>query len=224
MPSSSAQHEPTMEEILASIRKIISEDANEVQSSPPVHQEAQVLELTHEVEEESELPPVVSEPSDVEREFQAENSGASEPVASETVAESTASVAENVIQMPLNEENNVSSSAQVSHDGIFSEKSRQAIDDAFAGLDRLQEAPRMESVKPTAMQPVEGNSVEAVFERAVRSSVDPVLAQWMSTHQDDLLSAVKPLLRDWMDDHFPALLEGAVRDEVARVIRARGGR
>ena len=82
MPSSSAQHEPTMEEIVASIRKIISEDANEVQSSPPVHQEAQVLELTHEVEEEPELPPVVSEPSDVEREFQAENSGASEPVAS----------------------------------------------------------------------------------------------------------------------------------------------
>ena len=37
-------------------------------------------------------------------------------------------------------------------------------------------------------------------------------------------NAVKPLLREWMDDHFPALLEGAVRDEVARVVRARGGR
>ena len=74
------------------------------------------------------------------------------------------------------------------------------------------------------MPPVEGNSVEAVFERAVRASVDPVLAQWMSGHQNDLMDAVKPLLREWMDEHFPALLEGAVRDEVARVIRARGGR
>ena len=82
----------------------------------------------------------------------------------------------------------------------------------------------MEPVKPATVQPVEGNSVEAVFERAVRSSVDPVLAQWMSNNQGDLMNAVKPLLRDWMDDHFPALLEGAVREEVARVIRARGGR
>jgi hypothetical protein len=82
----------------------------------------------------------------------------------------------------------------------------------------------MESAKPAALPPVEGNSVEAVFERAVRTSVDPVLAQWMSNHQDSLMNAVKPMLRDWMDEHFPALLEGAVREEVARVIRARGGR
>jgi cell pole-organizing protein PopZ len=213
-----------MEEILASIRKIISEDANEAHSPPPAQQPVQILELTQEVHDEPELPPVVSEPSHPETEGQLEASGTSEQVASESVAVPAASMAENVIPMPLNEETNVSSSAQISHDGIFSEKSRQAIDDAFAGLDQLQEAPRMQSVKPAAMQPVEGNSIEAVFERAVRSSVDPVLAQWMSSHQDDLLSAVKPLLRDWMDDHFPALLEGAVRDEVARVIRARGGR
>jgi len=30
------------------------------------------------------------------------------------------------------------------------------------------------------------------------------------------------LIREWMDEHFPALLEGAVRDEVARVAKARG--
>ena len=61
----SPQHEPTMEEILASIRKIISEDSSEPQPAqpqvaqpqpmqPPVSElhEADVLELTHEVEEE----------------------------------------------------------------------------------------------------------------------------------------------------------------------------
>src|SRR5271163_1738270 len=55
---SNPQHEPTMEEILASIRKIISEDAPEAAAAPaetpaappppPVHDD--VLELTHEVE------------------------------------------------------------------------------------------------------------------------------------------------------------------------------
>ena len=36
----------------------------------------------------------------------------------------------------------------------------------------------MESVKPAALQPVEGNSVEAVFERAVRIRSIRA-AQWM---------------------------------------------
>src|SRR5271155_369326 len=57
---SSPQHEPTMEEILASIRKIISEDSTEPQPAAPaaapapapaVHAEADVLELTQEIEE-----------------------------------------------------------------------------------------------------------------------------------------------------------------------------
>ena len=74
------------------------------------------------------------------------------------------------------------------------------------------------------MPPVEGNSVEAVFERAVRASIDPVLDRWMGQHQGDLLNAARPLIREWMDEHFPALLEGAVREEVARVVKARGGR
>ena len=60
---SSPQHEPTMEEILASIRKIISEDspadaapAVEVQpvaAAAPAHAEPDVLELTQEVIETS---------------------------------------------------------------------------------------------------------------------------------------------------------------------------
>ena len=44
----------------------------------------------------------------------------------------------------------------------------------------------------------------------------------MDSHKDDLLQAVKPLIREWMDEHFPALLEGAVRAEVERVVKARG--
>ena len=30
---------------------------------------------------------------------------------------------------------------------------------------------------------------------------------------------MKPLIREWMDEHFPALLEGAVRAEVERVVK-----
>ena len=55
--ASSPQHEPTMEEILASIRKIISEDSAEAQPAPvaaaaAVSEDSDVLELTQEVHEE----------------------------------------------------------------------------------------------------------------------------------------------------------------------------
>jgi len=63
-----------------------------------------------------------------------------------------------------------------------------------------------------------------VFERAVREAVTPLLNQWMDARKDDLLGSVKPMIREWMDEHFPAILEGAVRDEVARVVKARGRR
>jgi cell pole-organizing protein PopZ len=225
MPSSSAQHEPTMEEILASIRKIISEDANEAQHSAPAVPEPEVLELTQEVREESALAPAAAEPSAVEREFAAPEPVKAEPVQNEEPVPPAASATENVVPLSSNEEHPVSSPAQLlQHDGIFSEKSRKAIDDAFAGLEQMNNAPKAEAAKPAPLPSVQGNSIEAVFERAVRASVDPVLAQWKSNHQGDLMSSVKPLLRDWMDDHFPALLEGAVREEVARVVKARGGR
>ncbi len=224
MPSSSAQHEPTMEEILASIRKIISEDANEAQHAAPAAPETEVLELTEEVQE-SALPPAATEPSAVEREFAAPETAKPEQVQSEQPAPPAGSAAENVVPLPSNEERSVSSPAQlVQHDGIFSDKSRKAIDDVFAGLEQMNNAPRAEPAKPAPLPSLQGNSIEAVFERAVRASVDPVLTQWMSNHQGDLMNSVKPLLRDWMDEHFPALLEGAVREEVARVVKARGGR
>ena len=50
---SDPQHEPTMEEILASIRKIISEDGPETPATPaasaPAPEEPDILELTQEV-------------------------------------------------------------------------------------------------------------------------------------------------------------------------------
>ena len=64
--ASSPQHEPTMEEILASIRKIISEDSSEAQPAAPEAEakpqsEAEVLELTQEVHDEP-VPAVIAAP------------------------------------------------------------------------------------------------------------------------------------------------------------------
>ena len=71
---------------------------------------------------------------------------------------------------------------------------------------------------------MDGSSVETVFERAVRDSFDPVLQKYLSDNSGAVIDRMKPLIREWMDEHFPALLEGAVRAEVERVVKARAAK
>ncbi len=210
---SSPQHEPTMEEILASIRKIISEDSTEqaapteAKSAPvppppmeAVDAESDILELTQEVQEEA--PVMVAAPEPVRQ-----APPPPPPPENDVVFEP--------IDQPAPQEAPAASS-----DGIFSEKTRQAVDDAFASIEPEDEG-EGRAYTPSAI-PTSGLSVEAVFERAVRDAFEPVVKQWLGDNADAIVERMKPLIREWMDEHFPALLEGAVRDEVARVARARG--
>jgi len=203
---SSPQHEPTMEEILASIRKIISEDAPEgaAPAAAPDHapaapaapaapvqaaaaeDEGDVLELTQEFVEVAPAP----EPPKPENDIVFETAASSSEPAMTTV-----------------------------HSDIFSDTTRKAIDDTFASIpDAPMEAP---AAPRAAFAPVGGSSVEAVFERAIRDSFDPVMSKYLSDNAAGVIEHMKPLIREWMDEHFPALLEGAVRAEVERVVKAR---
>ena len=207
--ASNPQHEPTMEEILASIRKIISEDSTEAAPAAaaaapaaapaPAAHEADVLELT-EVAEEAPAP----KPEPVRA------AAPPPPKADDLVFET--------VEEPA-------PAPAASHDDIFSDKTRKALDDSFSRIPQAV-APAPAAAPAPARQHAmpEGSSVEAVFERAVAGAFDPVLHQWMDANKADLMTAVKPLIREWMDEHFPALLEGAVRNEVERVVKARGGK
>jgi len=212
---SSPQHEPTMEEILASIRKIISEDSTEqapapveVKAAPPpppppvvetAEPESDILELTQEVAPE---PPVMAAPEPPR------------PVPPPPMPE------HDVVFEPIEP---AQPEPVADTGGIFSDRTRRAVDDAFASIESEDEeyAPRSYAAAPA---PVDGLSVEAVFERAVRDAFEPVVKQWLGDNAPAIVERMKPLIREWMDEHFPALLEGAVRDEVARVARARGSK
>ncbi|HWA92498.1 MAG TPA: DUF2497 domain-containing protein [Rhizomicrobium sp.] len=219
--ASSPQHEPTMEEILASIRKIISEDSTEAQPAPaaaasapaeaaPI--DADVLDLTQEIHEEPVPPPPVV--------------AAAPPPAPEPVVAEPEPVIENDVEFQtIEEESPVSSEAQATapHEGIFSDKTRKALEDSFSSIPAQRPAPVAEEA-PAQFAPApaaDGSSVQAVFEKAVRDGFEPVLHKWLGDNSDDVVEKLKPLVRQWMDDHFPALLEGAVRAEVERVARAR---
>jgi uncharacterized protein len=221
--ASSPQHEPTMEEILASIRKIISEDAPEAPPpAAPAHEDSDVLELTQEVHDEPAPPPaVIAAPAP-------EPIPEPEPVVAAAVpeAEPVKQPENDVVFQTIEEEVPVSSEAQAvaPHEGIFSDKTRKALEDSFASIQtpaKADEAPAAPEAVAAPEPAADGASVQAVFEKAVRDSFEPVARKWLGEHSDAVVDKLKPLVREWMDEHFPALLEGAVRAEVERVARAR---
>jgi hypothetical protein len=200
---SNPQHEPTMEEILASIRKIISEDAPEtapeapppapVPAPQPVHDD--VLELTQEVEAAAPVPV---------------------PPPPAPAPQPAVTPAEDIVFQSV-------APAAPEHTDIFSDQTRKAMEDTFNSIpdeDEPQPAPR----NTTPIAPVDGSTVENVFERAVRESFEPVLQKYLSDNSAAVIDRMKPLIREWMDEHFPPLLEGAVRAEVERVVKARGAK
>jgi cell pole-organizing protein PopZ len=201
-----------MEEILASIRKIISEDtpesAPEIPSAappPPAEPEPvpaqpavfdDVLELTQVVEAP---PPPAPEPVP-----------APQPAPPPPQPEPEHDVVFEPVE-PVAAAND-----------IFSDHTRRAVDDVFAAIPEPDEAPAATRSAPIA--PVDGATVETVFERAVRESFEPVLKGYLADNSAAVIERMKPLIREWMDEHFPALLEGAVRAEVERVVKARGAK
>ena len=199
---SDAQHEPTMEEILASIRKIISEDApapaagdpapaaEPIQAYQPV-EEPDVLELTQVAAPEPAPYIPTPEPEPIH------------DLVFETVAPA----------------------APMAASDIFSDSTRKALDDAFDSIPDEEPAPAPAAPRSAApFAPVDGSTVENVFERAVRESFEPVLNKYLDDNSAAVVERMKPLIREWMDEHFPPLLEGAVRAEVERVVKARGAK
>jgi cell pole-organizing protein PopZ len=189
------QHEPTMEEILASIRKIISEDQpvegakpgarpqavrpqpqSEPPARPPVPRpELDVLDLTDEVQEDEPAPIPVARPSP--------------PPPS--------------IRPPA---------PIIENDVIF-----QNIDPANT-RDRSfssQRAPASLNGQEPSVSTKSG-SIEAIFAEAVQKAFRPALKEWIDDHSDDVTERLRPLIQAWMDEHLPALIEAAVVREISR--------
>ena len=214
--ASSPQHEPTMEEILASIRKIISEDSTEAPAATEPAPAVAAAPAPAPTPTPAPAPVAAAQPVDDDDIMELTDEA---PAPAAPAPEPPKPVAEEVVFQSIEEPVMASTSGS----DIFSDKTRKAIDDAFSNIEVPAEAPKAtKPVSASVAKSVDGDSVEAVFERAVRDAVGPHIDQWLDGEKDALLSAMRPLIREWMDEHFPALLEGAVRDEVARVVKARG--
>lgn len=183
------EDEPTMEEILASIRRIISEDGEEGEAADtaeaedsaapaeqaeepeePAETEANgqdavddILELTEEVDEEPEVEPEAAAEEDTEPE--------TEPEIEEDPEESAAAEA-------------VLDEGEI--DKLVSDETEDKAKASFAELSALLVAGYEGS----------GNTLEGLVRELL-----------------------KPMLRSWLDENLPRIVEDAVEREVARISR-----
>ena len=184
--------EPTMEEILASIRRIISEDDAPAEAAAAPEP---VAEVAPEPELVVEAAPVVEEPAVVEDEV-LELTEPYEAPAAQSIGDLDVA---DVAPFPAAEPAPEPIAAPV-YDSLVGESAAASAASAFAGLAATFQKPEASvAVAPQDMPFVSGNTVEAMVQAMLR-----------------------PMLKDWLDANLPGIVEAQVRKEVERIARNAG--
>ena len=203
-PAPSPQHEPTMEEILASIRKIISEDQPEAAAKAPTPPtplravptdsssapasnaapggDADVLDLTEELPEEMPAP--------------AAPSAAPAPALHDDIAFETIESGPKAEEPPQEAE----------PEDLISNTTRSMVSRAFANADK----PPVQYTAPPL------GTLDSIFTQAVQNAFQPTLKDWVDGHHAEIMESLKPLIRAWMDQHLPPLIEAVLARELGR--------
>jgi cell pole-organizing protein PopZ len=196
--------EPTMEEILASIRRIISEDdappAAEA-AAPPARAPAQAPPPAPTLAP----PPAPDEPFDDEEVLEL-NEPAPAPAPRETHGDL------DVFEKPRPVE-------AVAAPKVAPPPVMTAFAEPSYANDLVEdEAP---DLSPAGGGLVSGRAASAAashFGALAQSIAMPLAGR---TLEDVVSELLRPLLKDWLDQHLPGMVEQAVRDEVERISRRR---
>jgi cell pole-organizing protein PopZ len=228
--------EPSMEEILASIRRIIADDDTAKPASPPaaaappprpaalpprnpIPPSPQAAAL-HPVD-----PPPPSNVMD-QRDIDAMLAGHDEPSAqAEDVLDLTEQMAE-----PAPDEAPSFQTIDGQSDVIFTDPPAQP-EPRYVEEPRVVEEPRAveEPRRPQpAPQPATldrslmSSHTSAAVDSAFNALAQTVLIQNARTLEDLVREMLRPLLKSWLDDNLPGMVERIVKAEIERVSRGRG--
>lgn len=192
-----------MEEILASIRRIISEDDAPAEAAPapaPAVAEPEpapaMMDLTPSVQEPVHSDEDVLELTDRYEAPAAETIGDLDVVAPEPVSYAEPAPAPEPEPFPMTYAEPAPAPAPApSYDSLVGESAAASAASAFAGLSAALR-------KPDPLDVPSGG-------------VGPTI--------DDLARALlKPMLKDWLDANLPGIVDAAVRKEVERIARSAG--
>ncbi|TWG60796.1 MULTISPECIES: PopZ family protein [unclassified Aminobacter] len=217
----SAQREPSMEEILASIRRII-EDSDSVRQ--PLEEPAELRVVSPAVEEQAPA-------TDEVQAFRAELDEAVEAVAeqmAEQVAEPAAPAAEAPVEPQVREVPQVQLSAEELTD-VDVQKAVEAVSAPQAAAPQAQpvvaaapnSAPGGETTISGARPALLSETTQRQVSAAFGELSEAFAASRRRSFDEMAEEMLRPMLQEWLDNNLPTLVERLVREEIERV--ARGG-
>lgn len=211
MSQAAKAQEPSMEEILASIRRIIADDdvnrhATSAASTPP----PPVAETPRPAAVAPTPPP---EPEPV---FQPAPVFEPEPEPAPVVAEADILDLTEEMRAPTNAPSFRTIDAQP--DVVFTEADAAAARDE-SEPDHLEAA--RQQLAASMNESLLSSSTAAAVDSAFNTLAQTVLVQNARTIEDLVKEMLRPMLKGWLDDNLPGLVERLVRAEIERVSRGR---
>ena len=205
--------ESSMEEILASIRKIISED------------EAKPTALRPTI---APLPDAPKEASNVSRLFADESAEPAVSAQEETVEEAPADKLHEQVELVSEdptlsfpryheEEPEPEPAEAAPQERTMTIEPAAAVEAALSTPDWKPAEPRAPQQQPMLLSPRADAAVASAFNHLAGT----ILATNSRTIEQMAEDMMRPMLKDWLDDNLPPLVERLVREEIERVSRRR---
>lgn len=212
MAQAAKAQEPTMEEILASIRRIIADD----DAAKPRPAEVSKSAPKQTPVASPSPPPAAESAAMSQADIDAMLAGMEQPQPAPSVDE-----APDVFQLteemaaPAEPEAPSFHTIDASADIVFTEATP---------MPPAMPAPAPRSPKPSDAHPAPLISARtsAAVDAAFNSLAHTVLVQNAKTLEDLVKEMLRPMLKSWLDDNLPTLVERLVRAEIERVSRGRG--
>jgi len=198
MSETAKAQEPSMEEILASIRRVIADDdgSNSAEALPPPPPSPPATVASKPPDAPPAPPPEPPAPPP-------------EPPAAEIL-----DLTEEITAPPAPQPapNFRAIDADAASDVVFAERSPEP----------PPALPPAQTPQPSFEPDLMSNTTAAAVDGAFNALAHTVLGQNARTLEDLVKEMLRPMLKSWLDDNLPGLVERIVRAEIERVSRGRG--
>jgi cell pole-organizing protein PopZ len=213
MSQAAKAQEPSMEEILASIRRIIADD--ETGKPAPKPQETTAAPASAASAPPPPRPAPAPPPPQITPVAEVKPSPATEPdVLDLTEAMATAPAAPAAPNFRKIDGNS---------DIVFSDRAPESPPPPPAPEPvRAIEEPRRQFSQTLPERGLMSANTANVVDSAFNSLANTILGQNARTLEDLVKEMLRPMLKSWLDDNLPGLVERIVRAEIERVSRGRG--
>ncbi|HEX5212492.1 MAG TPA: DUF2497 domain-containing protein [Pseudolabrys sp.] len=213
MTQTAKVQEPSMEEILASIRRIIADDdaSKATAQAPPAAAAAQPAPLPPAPPPE----PAANSQDDIDAMLAKIEVRKPEPPASDVFDLTEAMTA---APQPESKAAATFRTIDASSDVVFTERPLEPPPEP--AMRRVEER-RPPSPAPEIDRPLISSVTVAAVDSAFNTLAHTVIGQNARTLEDLVKEMLRPLLKSWLDDNLPGVVDRIVRAEIERVSRGR---